>query len=300
LDSEHAFLVLSDAVSITYFVGEVKLSRTAGSPIAEFFHRLFVKGALAFILQSFWAKGGGMNRFQNSPRIHAGAAFAVAIFIGLFGCNGKETARIERTINPCMQSRAVLKGNKGVHFDVAPVLNLSDSMKPAATSLQITIENRGQELLVIRYEYFALNGDNGEEFVALPLFNLQKTDPASAAPQAMRDYGPVTDTRFEQTGFSVASYYASLYPGLPGAPDIFFFNEDYFKAYGGSLGNSDLPKNVYQWVIPEGVLRGGGSLKGILLFEPVDPKLRSVVFRASLVNGDGRMFGYISIPFCMR
>jgi hypothetical protein len=116
----------------------------------------------------------------------------------------------------------------------------------------------------------------------------------------MRDYRPVTDARLEQTGFSVASYYSSLYPGLSGAPDIFFFNEEYYKAYGGFLGNTDLPASAYQWVIPEGVLKGGGSLKGLLLFEPVDPTLHSVVFRASLVSGDGRMFGYISIPFCMR
>jgi hypothetical protein len=241
-----------------------------------------------------------MNRFQMSRRNRLALFIVVAISLPMVVCMGKKTAQLEIPYSDSTQTHAAVKQAKGIHMEVTPDSPWSESVKVNATPLQVTIRNNGQAPLVLRYEYFVLYGDNGEQFAALPLFDFRTAAIAGAAPQPAKQYTPMSDTRFEQTGFNVAPYYAAIYPQTPVAPSVFLFNESYYQAYGGELGKADLPPEVYKWVIPEGILQSGGSIKGVLLFEPVDPKLRSVTFRSSLVNGNGRMVGFIAIPFLVK
>lgn len=169
---------------------------------------------------------------------------------------------------------------------------------PAAagvTPVKVTVENRGERPVRIRYGDFALMSPAGERFSALSPFGLDPRGESLAAAA-----GPVTDPEFlYDDSFRLSPYASSVYPGLHVYGKPFDFETGYYRRY--SFLREEVPGVTPEMIaraLPEGVLEPGGRLEGFVYFEEVDPDLERVRFRADLVDPrDGTRFGEISIPF---
>jgi len=212
------------------------------------------------------------------------------------GCTGKQLRPApEAQLVPGKDNVAVAQ-NDGVRMTVEPNAwfgrprTLDEEMVP----LRVTIENRSDQPLRIRYNELQLQMPSGLSLRALPPMKIEGTARVTA------DH-PVIVPRFGYSGFYVAPwyspYYDPFYVGLRPWMYPWTFDRLYYDRYYPSW-EVELPtRDMREYAIPEGVIQPGGSVSGFLYFSQLPPDTDRVTFAAHLVNGkDGNGFGKLAVP----
>jgi len=167
------------------------------------------------------------------------------------------------------------------------------------TPVRVTIEDDTTMPLRVQYRQFALVGQKGDLYAALPPFDIKGTITEPILGQA---YSPILTPDFDYDRFLVAPPYTRLYPRIGLWGDPFFYDPDYYDTYWNFWASIPLPTDrMLVRALPEGVIQPGGRVTGFLYFKRVSPSDKLVRFRADLVDAAGRQtFGEISIPFVVR
>jgi hypothetical protein len=176
------------------------------------------------------------------------------------------------------------------------------SIAHAVTPMHVRIENKSGEKLAIRYRHFAMLGDSGERFAALPPYEIRGTV-AGVGPA--RRYPPINRLGFTHDGFYVAPFYHFMYPSVavyhahPFGFDPFYY-DGYYPHWSRERAELPTPE-MLRVALPEGVLEENGVLAGFLYFEPVEARASPVTFRADIVDiVSGEAMGSVTIPFVMQ
>ncbi|MDT0631680.1 hypothetical protein RQM47_02885 [Rubrivirga sp. S365] len=172
-------------------------------------------------------------------------------------------------------------------------------VKTEVTPLRVTIENGSRLPVRLRYDDFTLVSPQGGRYAALPPYGIEGD---VADPVLVDAYAPVTAPGFAYSGFTVAPYYASVYPTLTPYAGSFGYDPLYYNRYYTAYREIALPtEEMVREALPEGVIDPGGRVSGFLYFERVPPSAPRVRFRADLVDArTGETFGEISIPFVVE
>ncbi len=167
------------------------------------------------------------------------------------------------------------------------------------TPIRVVVENHSDHAVQIRYADFALNGSKGRRYAALPPYGVEGT---VTQPRVIDSFTPVAQPAFTYTGFYVAPYLGTAYPGLDPYDRPFYYDPFYNSYYYTLWQKTQLPtREMVNEVLPEGVLEKGGRIAGFLYFQHVEPESPRVVFRADLVDaGTGDAFGTVTIPFTVE
>lgn len=171
------------------------------------------------------------------------------------------------------------------------------------TPVQVTITNNSDSPLAVRYQNFALVSSEGEQFAALPPFQVEGSVNEA---EMISPYGPI-DPAFSYDGFALSPYYGGLYDGI-GVYDTYGFGPYdmyYYDEYGTYWQDIQLPTEpMLERALPEGVVKPGGQVKGFIYFENVDAEdVNRVWFQADLQapkDEGAAKFGQISIPFNVK
>jgi hypothetical protein len=160
--------------------------------------------------------------------------------------------------------------------------------------LLVTIDNRSDLPLRVRYADFALVTANGARAAALPPFAVGKaeTPPEDSAALTIEGYP------YSHEGFAIAPHLASHYPELPVYTQDFPYERAYYSTHHPAFMRIPLPGDVAaRKALPEGVLDTGGRIAGFLYFAGLqDPG--ETTLTANLVDAaTGQQFGRIRIPF---
>lgn len=143
------------------------------------------------------------------------------------------------------------------------------------TPIRILIENRGDEPVSVRYEDFALFGNSGSTYRALPPFDIEGSAIVLGGPDTS-----LSNPAIEYRSFRVFQPYGPVYPGLDtfGGP---YYYEGYYSETYPRWPRRELPtEEMLERALPEGVIDPGGRLAGWLYFERVDDDETWVVFEA--------------------
>lgn len=162
------------------------------------------------------------------------------------------------------------------------------------TPLRVTIENRGDEPVLIRYGDFKLVGRSGMAYRALPPLMISGTVDV-ATPR-----GAVVQPGFEYHRFGVARRYGPAYPGVAVYQGPFDYDRYYHDVYYGYWDvKQELPTpEMVVVALPEGVLEPGGYVTGWLYFQRIDDDEVQVRFMADLRDPDDRApVAELEIPF---
>jgi hypothetical protein len=170
------------------------------------------------------------------------------------------------------------------------------AIRDAVTPLRVTIENQSRNLLLVRYQDFALVSPTGKRWPAIPPFRIEG---ALRRPALASGYAPIWSPGFDHRGFFVAPYYRPLYPWLTPFGGPFFMTPSFYAHYGyWSDVVVPLPTpEMLRLALPEGVVEPGGRLQGYLYFRRIDPDVGLVYFGAELTSAiGGHRLGAIQIP----
>lgn len=154
------------------------------------------------------------------------------------------------------------------------------------TPVLVTVENRSESPIRLRYEDFVLVSPTGGRYAAL-------------APFAIRGTEVEPLSRYDLDGFYVAPHLSRYYPWARVYDGHFPYDGAYHRRYHPSYIRIDLPTgDMVQKALPEGVLSPGGRITGYLYFENVEEDDRRVDLRMPLIDAvSGQSFGMVSIPF---
>lgn len=159
-----------------------------------------------------------------------------------------------------------------------------------ATPLLIRLENNGSEPILVRYELFDLRNPVGDDFPAMPPYDLDGTVTEA-----------VTVHRYPLTGFRVAPHLRRWYPGMLAYEDPFMLNRPFWSRHHTVWREIQLPTaDMIQMALPEGVLEPGGVASGYVYFERVTEQPSEVTLDFRLVTPDDRELGSVRIPFTVE
>jgi len=166
------------------------------------------------------------------------------------------------------------------------------NLEQVVAPLRVTIENRSEQPLRIRYNEFTLTSASGFTYAAIPPYKVEGsvTTPTTGL-----------DPHFTYSGFYYAPYYRPYFRGLspwrhPWAYDPLYYH-DHYNYWRTPLPTDDM----LEMAIPEGVLEPEGRISGFIYFQRLDNDLNQVTFNAGLVNAQtGDLFGSIGIPFTVK
>ncbi|ADJ29395.1 hypothetical protein [Nitrosococcus watsonii] len=164
------------------------------------------------------------------------------------------------------------------------------------TPVRVLIDNQSETALRLRYNDFALIADDGMRYAALPLYQIVGSIPE---PVVNPGYTAITEPHFVYHAFTVAPFYAEIYPTMAAYRGTFAYDPFYYDTYNAYWINLPLPtQEMFKRALPEGVLEAGGHIEGYLYFERVSDDLSRVTFRADLSSAQSnQFFGEIRIPF---
>jgi len=167
------------------------------------------------------------------------------------------------------------------------------------TPVRVTITNRSEQPLRVRYQEFAIIGPQGERYSALPPWQMQGsvTEEVTA-----RVTTTAPDPLFVHRGFHVAPAYRTVYPTWDPWVGPFVHDPWWYETYATYWREIPLPTPGMQARgLPEGVLDPQGHLEGWVYFEHVAADRGPITFRLDLVNADpGRDLGEIRIPLTVQ
>lgn len=202
--------------------------------------------------------------------------------------------------------------------------NLGDVVTP----LRLTLENHSGRAVRVSYQDFALLGDSGFRYAALPPFSIQgavsqrppgvtaaelaaaTAEPApvqarlaladthGAAPVARPP--PPTPPRFHSQHFRVAPPYVRFYAGFPLWTLPWLWTGLYYDRWHGHWPTELPTEDMVQRAFPEGVLDDDGVLSGYVYFQYTGRETR-LELQVSLVDAtSGEALGVAKVPFERR
>lgn len=207
------------------------------------------------------------------------------------------------------------------------------------TPVRVSIENRSGRPVRIRYQEFALVGQSGFRYAAIPPLSTQgqavSQKPGGEAPQgpdggmpqepggetpATPAFAEVEETsppesppssqlsssqlivrpRLAVNGFYVAPWYHPYYPGFSIWPGWFPYDPFYYNYYYGWWREPLPSRDMLERALPEGVLQDGGRITGFLYFNDVERE-GAVNFQADVIDAESNeKLGTVTIPFVVR
>jgi hypothetical protein len=189
------------------------------------------------------------------------------------------------------EKNAAVEEVDGVRITVTPNawLGVPNDLDAEMTPLKVTIENRSNHSLRIRYTDFSLSTSAGVRYVALPPYKITgSADDRAATVPRFTYYG----------GFFIAPIYSPFFTTLTPwnyawPPDRYYYDE-FYPAWLLQLPTRDMREQA----IPEGVVDPRGGLSGFLYFPKLARGTTRVAFDARLTDGKTTaQFGELRIPF---
>ncbi|MGH7505074.1 MAG: hypothetical protein ACRELX_05470 [Longimicrobiales bacterium] len=160
-------------------------------------------------------------------------------------------------------------------------------LSSAVTPLLVELRNDGTQPLRVRFNEFELVNPAGQNFQAIPPFQID----AEIA-------DPVRVPAYPFSGFYVAPYLSPYYPGLDPFVEPWVYDATYYGPWITFWRERELPTGeMIEMALPEGVLEPGGVVKGFMYFEDVSDDAQRVTLNFDLVSPDGTPFGELTIPF---
>jgi hypothetical protein len=158
------------------------------------------------------------------------------------------------------------------------------------TPLLVRLENRGTQDVLIRYELFELRNPAGDNFSAIPPFELDATV-----------VEPIMVPRYPVTGFRVAPHLRAYYPRLSPFADPFALDRAFWTRHHTAWRDIQLPTaDMVQMALPEGVLEPGGVVSGFVYFERLTEQPTEVTLDYRLTTPAGNDVGSVRIPFSVE
>ncbi|MBW3566486.1 MAG: hypothetical protein KY410_00775, partial [Proteobacteria bacterium] len=163
------------------------------------------------------------------------------------------------------------------------------------TPVLVRIDNDGRIPIDVRYRDLSLLGPDGKRYRAVPPYRI---DSSVSRPTVDMQHDPVTDPGFTGSGFEIAPYYSSAYPGMAVYEDVFVFDRNYYDAAYRYWQETELPTyEMLQQALPEGVVHSGGNVEGWVYFEKVPIGTDRVVLHTELIDSrSGRQFARVRVP----
>lgn len=153
--------------------------------------------------------------------------------------------------------------------------------------VRITVTNRGERPVLVRYGQFGLRSRWGDRLDALPPYQ------AAGNPQVTATPGKGV-VRFVLAPWSARSY--GVGPDAAALPD----DPSYFEEQQADGPAIPPNEDVVRRALPEGILEPGGTVSGFLYFRE-EPRGTPLTFVASAVDAaTGRVSGDVAIPFVVR
>lgn len=224
----------------------------------------------------------------------AALAVGTAVTAGCAGGQEPELAAEPRT-NTLQVNGAEVGAQAGVQIRVAPVMRTSRYANEADyRPVEVEIRNESEHPLRIGYDNFALEGPGAASANAVPVLWLDDSG------HDLPGIGGAATLGWGQRNFEVAGDYAEMYPALRAYEgDFRSTTVDAYRARRPSgIEPSVLRDSMLLLAsIPEGVIRPGGRVEGMLWFDAMEGDPASVTFTADLVNArTGQQFGEITVP----
>lgn len=168
-------------------------------------------------------------------------------------------------------------------------------VKEEVTPLKVQIQNQSDRPLRLRYEDFVLVSAKGDEFAALPPFEIEGS---IQEPRAVSYSRAPYQTRFYHDRFYAAPHYSSIYSSMSPYPYRYRYDGTHYGTHYDYWKDIDLPtERMREVALPEGVIDPGGSVRGHLYFEKVSTGIEHVTLEVQLVNEkNGQRFGSIKVP----
>ncbi|RPI52558.1 MAG: hypothetical protein EHM55_16235 [Acidobacteria bacterium] len=191
-------------------------------------------------------------------------------------------------IEPEERGRAVMAG---IHIEVVADAWPGSWDFGDVQPLLVTIENKSETRLRIRYDQFAVVGPGGDRVATLPPFDIRET--AVVDPWFTPGRYP-----YGVNGFWVAPYLSKYYPDLRPFDGPFVYDPWYYSTFYAAMRRVRLPTNdMLLRTLPEGVLEPGGRVTGFVYLEDRPESGDECTFVADLVSADnGELFGRVRVP----
>ena len=179
--------------------------------------------------------------------------------------------------------------------------NLPDVLTP----LHVSIENGGPVPLRLAYRDFAIIGESGMRYAALPPLQAESQLPTGRVSGVKlytvtyRAAPARTAPRFHHRRFYVAPHYGYYYPGYP-----LWASPFPYASFGPTPYSwpQRLPtEDMIAEALPEGVLEPGGHVDGFVYFQGVTQREDHVKFDFKLVDGSTQQqVGEAVVPFLVK
>lgn len=163
--------------------------------------------------------------------------------------------------------------------------------------LRVTVDNAGDDPIVVSYNEFHLVNSKGKEYAVLPLYEYDLDLDRIVID---KDFHVIPEPAYEQNNFYMYPMYEPLYPGIEITDYNYIVDPEIQKKYFlWSAMDENLPtQNMRQKALTEGVLNEDGMVSGYLYFEDVLPTDEKVEFTFDVVNAStGEKEGTIEIPY---
>lgn len=227
----------------------------------------------------------------------AALAVGTAATAGCAGGQEPELAAQPRT-NMLQVNGAEVGSQAGVQIRVAPVMRTSRYTNEADyRPVHVEIRNESEHPLRIGYDNFTLEGPGAASAEAVPVLWIDDSG------RDIPGIGGAATLGWGHRNFEVAGDYAEMYPALRAYEGD--FRSTTVDAYQARQP-SGIPPSVLRdsllllESIPEGVVRPGGRIEGMLWFEAIEGADSTLTFTADLVNAQtGMEFGRITVPLAL-
>ena len=163
--------------------------------------------------------------------------------------------------------------------------------------LKVTVDNASEDPIIVSYNKFDLENNEGREYSAIPLY---KYDVDLNRLVLDKDFHVIPEPYYKQTNFYVYPFYEPVYSGIETTDiDYVVKPEIQRKYFLWNAMNKELPtQNMRMKALTEGVLDKDGVVSGYLFFEDVLPTDEKVTFTFDIVNANtGEQEGVIEIPY---
>ncbi len=166
---------------------------------------------------------------------------------------------------------------------------VDDPLEDGITPVKVRIENRSGRSLKLRFRELTLVGSPDERrYAALPLHDVLLG----------RSGVRVEEPESPRVSFRIAPGYREIFPGSVAFPGHFAEERDYGRYHREHWDPARKPTlQMFERLLPEGVLGAGGLIAGFLYFQEVDPWDPELRLEVSLVDADSsETFGTVVLP----
>jgi hypothetical protein len=172
---------------------------------------------------------------------------------------------------------------------------LDEPLDPGVQPFRLEIRNRSGRSLQLRYDQVTLVGASGDRYAVVPLYDVLLAGTES-------EYGKplvkIEKPKFGQISFRIAPGYSEIFPNSETFPSHFGDDREYTRFYERQFDPALKPTvQMFERLLPEGVIDDGGLASGFLYFADVDPWEPGLTLELRLVDAeDGLSFGTATVP----